>query len=46
MDVRVVRSSGARGGARLYRTVDGTARGGVHYEDACGELEFGDDETM
>ncbi|EPQ02484.1 Sodium/calcium exchanger 2 [Myotis brandtii] len=48
VDVRVVRSSGARGTVRLpYRTVDGTARGGgVHYEDACGELEFGDDETM
>ncbi|XP_027623017.1 sodium/calcium exchanger 2 [Tupaia chinensis] len=48
VDVRVIRSSGARGTVRLpYRTVDGTARGGgVHYEDACGELEFGDDETM
>ncbi|XP_072464240.1 sodium/calcium exchanger 2 isoform X6 [Notamacropus eugenii] len=48
VDVRVIRSSGARGTVRLpYRTVEGTARGGgVHYEDACGELEFGDDETM
>ncbi|XP_038623362.1 sodium/calcium exchanger 2 [Tachyglossus aculeatus] len=48
VEVRVVRGSGARGTVRLpYRTVDGSARGGgVHYEDACGELEFGDDETM
>ncbi|NWW89443.1 NAC2 protein, partial [Rhynochetos jubatus] len=46
-EVTVVRGSGARGTVLLpYRTRDGTARGGgVHYEDACGELEFGDDET-
>uniref|UniRef100_A0A6I8NM00 Solute carrier family 8 member A2 n=1 Tax=Ornithorhynchus anatinus TaxID=9258 RepID=A0A6I8NM00_ORNAN len=48
VEVKVVRGSGARGTVRVpYRTVDGSARGGgVHYEDACGELEFGDDETM
>ncbi|KAK1330020.1 LOW QUALITY PROTEIN: hypothetical protein QTO34_010204 [Cnephaeus nilssonii] len=45
VDVRVL--GRARHRAPPYRTVDGTARGGgVHYEDACGELEFGDDETM
>ncbi|NXU52477.1 NAC2 protein, partial [Turnix velox] len=48
VEVRVVRSSGARGTVLLpYRTLDGTARGGgVHYEDACGELEFRNDETV
>ncbi|NWH82142.1 NAC2 protein, partial [Piaya cayana] len=47
VDVKVVRSSGARGTVLLpYRTVEGTARGGgVHYEDAVGELEFRNDET-
>uniref|UniRef100_A0A8C8ALR7 Solute carrier family 8 member A2 n=1 Tax=Otus sunia TaxID=257818 RepID=A0A8C8ALR7_9STRI len=47
VEVKVVRSSGARGTVLLpYRTVEGTARGGgVHYEDACGELEFKNDET-
>ncbi|NXH22793.1 NAC2 protein, partial [Bucco capensis] len=47
LDVKVLRSSGARGTVLLpYRTVEGTARGGgVHYEDACGELEFRNDET-
>uniref|UniRef100_A0A8C3J784 Solute carrier family 8 member A2 n=1 Tax=Calidris pygmaea TaxID=425635 RepID=A0A8C3J784_9CHAR len=44
VEVTVVRSSGARGTVLLpYRTLEGTARGGgVHYEDACGELEFPD----
>ncbi|NXV80227.1 NAC2 protein, partial [Atlantisia rogersi] len=47
VEVKVVRSSGARGTVLLpYRTVEGTARGGgVDYEDACGELEFRNDET-
>ncbi|XP_009878300.1 PREDICTED: LOW QUALITY PROTEIN: sodium/calcium exchanger 2-like, partial [Charadrius vociferus] len=47
VEVTVVRSSGARGTVLLpYRTLEGTARGGgVHYEDACGELEFRNDET-
>lgn len=47
VEVTVVRSSGARGTVLLpYRTVEGTARGGgVDYEDACGELEFRNDET-
>ncbi|NXT41456.1 NAC2 protein, partial [Pelecanoides urinatrix] len=47
VEVRVIRSSGARGTVLLpYRTLEGTARGGgVHYEDACGELEFRNDET-
>ncbi|OXB52322.1 hypothetical protein ASZ78_013466, partial [Callipepla squamata] len=48
VEVTVVRSSGARGTVLLpYRTVEGTARGGgVDYEDACGELEFRNDETQ
>ncbi|XP_026514558.1 sodium/calcium exchanger 2 [Terrapene carolina triunguis] len=48
MEVKVVRSSGARGTVIVpYRTVEGTARGaGIDYEDACGELEFKDDETV
>ncbi|XP_030400362.1 sodium/calcium exchanger 2 [Gopherus evgoodei] len=48
MEVKVVRSSGARGTVMVpYRTVEGTARGaGIDYEDACGELEFKDDETV
>ncbi|NXY00350.1 NAC2 protein, partial [Centropus bengalensis] len=47
VEVKVLRSSGARGTVLLpYRTVEGTARGGgVHYEDAVGELEFRNDET-
>ncbi|XP_062496544.1 sodium/calcium exchanger 2 [Pezoporus occidentalis] len=47
-EVKVVRGSGARGTVLLpYRTVEGSAKGGgVHYEDAVGELEFGNDETM
>ncbi|NXF42070.1 NAC2 protein, partial [Nyctibius bracteatus] len=47
LEVTVVRGSGARGTVLLpYRTVEGTARGGgVHYEDAVGELEFRNDET-
>ncbi|XP_033928081.1 sodium/calcium exchanger 2 [Melopsittacus undulatus] len=48
VEVKVVRGSGARGTVLLpYRTVEGSAKGGgVHYEDACGELEFRNDETM
>ncbi|XP_074872274.1 sodium/calcium exchanger 2 isoform X2 [Carettochelys insculpta] len=48
MEVKVVRNSGARGTVIVpYRTVEGTARGaGIDYEDACGELEFKDDETV
>ncbi|KYO43737.1 sodium/calcium exchanger 3 [Alligator mississippiensis] len=48
VEVRVVRGSGARGTVLVpYRTVEGSARGGgVDYEDACGELEFHDDETV
>ncbi|XP_068257697.1 sodium/calcium exchanger 2 isoform X4 [Nyctibius grandis] len=47
VEVTVLRGSGARGTVLLpYRTVEGTARGGgVHYEDAVGELEFRNDET-
>ncbi|XP_064408775.1 sodium/calcium exchanger 2 isoform X2 [Latimeria chalumnae] len=48
MKVKVIRNSGARGTVLLpYRTEHGTAKGGgVDYEDACGELEFQNDETM
>ncbi|XP_043934502.1 sodium/calcium exchanger 2 isoform X2 [Protopterus annectens] len=48
MEVKVVRNSGARGTVILpYRTIEGTAKGGgVDYEDACGELEFQNDETV
>ncbi|XP_044290956.1 sodium/calcium exchanger 2 isoform X3 [Varanus komodoensis] len=48
LEVKVIRSSGARGTVMVpYQTVEGTARGGgVDYEDACGELEFKDDETV
>ncbi|XP_027766965.1 sodium/calcium exchanger 2-like, partial [Empidonax traillii] len=47
VEVTVVRSSGARGTVLVpFRTVEGTAKGGgVDYEDACGELEFRNDET-
>uniref|UniRef100_A0A8C3C691 Solute carrier family 8 member A2 n=1 Tax=Cairina moschata TaxID=8855 RepID=A0A8C3C691_CAIMO len=47
LEATVLRGSGARGTVLLpYRTVEGTARGGgVDYEDACGELEFRNDET-
>ncbi|XP_078517208.1 sodium/calcium exchanger 2-like [Lissotriton helveticus] len=48
LEVKVVRNSGARGTVIVpYRTVEGTARGGaVDYEDAYGELEFQNDETL
>uniref|UniRef100_A0A493TJ59 Solute carrier family 8 member A2 n=1 Tax=Anas platyrhynchos platyrhynchos TaxID=8840 RepID=A0A493TJ59_ANAPP len=48
LEATVLRGSGARGTVLLpYRTVEGTARGGgVDYEDACGELEFRNDETI
>ncbi|MCI4385553.1 hypothetical protein PGIGA_G00051730 [Pangasianodon gigas] len=47
MEVTVVRNSGARGTVILpYHTEPGTAQGGgVDYEDACGELEFTNDQT-
>ncbi|XP_067875210.1 sodium/calcium exchanger 3-like isoform X2 [Heterodontus francisci] len=48
MELKVLRTSGARGTVIIpYRTVEGTARGGgVDYEDAYGELEFLNDETV
>ncbi|XP_072405376.1 sodium/calcium exchanger 3-like isoform X1 [Chiloscyllium punctatum] len=48
MELKVLRTSGARGTVMVpYRTVEGTARGGgVDYEDAIGELEFLNDETV
>ncbi|XP_053329900.1 sodium/calcium exchanger 2 [Spea bombifrons] len=48
LEVRVVRNSGARGTVVIpYRTIEGTARGGgVDFEDAYGELEFLNDETV
>ncbi|XP_041090432.1 sodium/calcium exchanger 2-like [Polyodon spathula] len=48
LEVTVQRSSGARGTVILpYHTEDGTAKGGgVDYEDARGELEFSNDETL
>ncbi|KAM5145593.1 sodium/calcium exchanger 2 [Mantella aurantiaca] len=48
LEVRVVRNSGARGTVIIpYRTVEGTARGGgIDFEDAYGELEFQNDETV
>ncbi|XP_059806819.1 sodium/calcium exchanger 3-like isoform X1 [Hypanus sabinus] len=48
MEVKVLRTSGARGTVIIpYRTVEGTARGGgVDYEDAYGELQFLNDETV
>ncbi|CAH2314208.1 sodium calcium exchanger 2 isoform X1 [Pelobates cultripes] len=48
LEVRVVRNSGARGTVVIpYRTMEGTARGGgIDYEDAYGELEFLNDETV
>ncbi|XP_040179217.1 sodium/calcium exchanger 2 [Rana temporaria] len=48
LEVRVLRNSGARGTVIIpYRTVEGTARGGgIDFEDAYGELEFQNDETV
>ncbi|XP_069764787.1 sodium/calcium exchanger 3-like isoform X2 [Narcine bancroftii] len=48
VQLKVLRTSGARGTVILpYRTIEGTARGGgVDYEDAFGELEFSNDETV
>lgn len=47
MEVTVVRNSGARGTVILpYHTEPGTAQGGgIDYEDACGQLEFTNDQT-
>ncbi|XP_056138890.1 sodium/calcium exchanger 2b [Lampris incognitus] len=46
MEVTVVRNSGARGTVVLpYHTESGTAKAGEDYEDACGELEFTNDQT-
>ncbi|XP_077380089.1 sodium/calcium exchanger 1-like isoform X22 [Festucalex cinctus] len=46
MEVRVVRTSGARGAVAVpYRTVEGTAKGGGQdFEDTHGVLEFDNDE--
>ncbi|XP_077426891.1 sodium/calcium exchanger 1-like isoform X3 [Vanacampus margaritifer] len=46
MEVRVVRTSGARGAVAVpYRTVEGTAKGGGEdFEDTHGVLEFDNDE--
>ncbi|TNN01244.1 hypothetical protein fugu_010626 [Takifugu bimaculatus] len=47
MEVTVVRNSGARGTVILpYHTESGTAKAGADYEDARGELEFTNDQTM
>ncbi|XP_044162490.1 sodium/calcium exchanger 2 isoform X2 [Bufo gargarizans] len=48
LEVKVVRNSGARGTVVIpYRTVEGSARGGgIDFEDAYGELEFLNDETV
>nr|XP_020644188.1 sodium/calcium exchanger 3 isoform X3 [Pogona vitticeps] len=48
MEVKVLRTSGARGTVIVpYRTVEGTAKGGGEdFEDAYGELEFKNDETV
>ncbi|KAG8449500.1 hypothetical protein GDO86_016225 [Hymenochirus boettgeri] len=48
MEVKVLRTSGARGTVIVpFRTIEGTAKGGGEdYEDACGELEFKNDETV
>ncbi|XP_069602699.1 sodium/calcium exchanger 2-like isoform X1 [Ranitomeya imitator] len=48
LEIKVVRNSGARGTVVIpYRTVEGTARGGgIDFEDAYGELEFQNDETV
>ncbi|XP_030216213.1 sodium/calcium exchanger 2a isoform X1 [Gadus morhua] len=44
--VKVVRNSGSRGTVCVpYRTEDGTARSGVDYESAQGELEFTNEQT-
>ncbi|XP_065259207.1 sodium/calcium exchanger 3 isoform X7 [Emys orbicularis] len=48
MEVKVLRTSGARGTVIIpFRTVEGTAKGGGEdFEDAYGELEFKNDETV
>ncbi|XP_054828570.1 sodium/calcium exchanger 3 isoform X2 [Eublepharis macularius] len=48
MEVKVLRTSGARGTVIVpFRTVEGTAKGGGEdFEDAYGELEFKNDETV
>ncbi len=44
--IRVQRTSGCRGQISLpYRTCDGTATGGKHYETKEGELVFEDNQT-
>ena len=46
LEVKVVRSSGARGSVRVpYSTSDGTAKGGKDYEPVQDELVFVNDET-
>ncbi|XP_056403150.1 sodium/calcium exchanger 3 isoform X4 [Hyla sarda] len=48
MEVKVHRTSGARGTVIVpFRTIEGTAKGGGEdFEDAYGELEFKNDETV
>uniref|UniRef100_A0A8C5PGY0 Solute carrier family 8 member A3 n=1 Tax=Leptobrachium leishanense TaxID=445787 RepID=A0A8C5PGY0_9ANUR len=48
MEVKVLRTSGARGTVIVpFRTIEGTAKGGGEdFEDAYGELEFKNDETV
>ncbi|XP_066884381.1 sodium/calcium exchanger 3 isoform X2 [Kogia breviceps] len=48
MEVKVLRTSGARGTVIVpFRTVEGAAKGGGEdFEDAYGEMEFKNDETM
>nr|XP_056707569.1 sodium/calcium exchanger 3 isoform X2 [Euleptes europaea] len=48
MEVKVLRTSGARGTVIVpFRTVEGAAKGGGEdFEDAYGELEFKNDETV
>ncbi|XP_062844422.1 sodium/calcium exchanger 2a isoform X3 [Trichomycterus rosablanca] len=46
VEVTVTRETGIRGAVVIpYHTEDGTARGGVDYQHAQGEVEFGDEES-
>ncbi|XP_070772806.1 sodium/calcium exchanger 2a isoform X1 [Enoplosus armatus] len=46
LTVTVVRNSGSRGTVAVpYHTVDGSAKAGVDYEEARGELEFTNEQT-
>ncbi|XP_055359814.1 sodium/calcium exchanger 1-like isoform X4 [Betta splendens] len=48
MEVKVIRTSGARGVVRVpYKTIEGTAKGGGEdFEDTHGVLEFDNDEIL